>query len=278
MTLPFIKLQGLGNCYIFVEASTVRKYPLPILARKISDPATGVGSDGLIVIDPLREPFPMRIYNRDGTEAEMCGNGLRQAAVYLHTARFPRRKRFQIAPPAGAMNTRIISGSNGAYRVKADLGSPTFDAADMGIKNRTGLAFDVPAYRTGNNWVKADCVSMGNPHAVVMVDNYDFDWLDMARNIGTNKIFIKGTNVHFVQIYNSKRFAMRTYERGSGPTAACGSGAAACLAVGVMRGLLGREAVAEMPGGRLHVSWNMSSNVISQVGPAAIICFGVYHG
>jgi len=123
-----------------------------------------------------------------------------------------------------------------------------------------------------------DCVSIGNPHAVVFITSYDFDWSRLGREISEHRMFSGGVNVNFVNIVNSKRFQVKTYERGSGITAACGSGAAACLAVGVMRNILQKNAVAVAPGGNLSLSWDMSANIISQLGPASIICHGEYCG
>jgi diaminopimelate epimerase len=118
---------------------------------------------------------------------------------------------------------------------------------------------------------------MGNPHAVIWVDNFDFDWIKAASNISGSRLFSNGANVHFCKKVNSRRFQMKIYERGSGVTRACGSGAAACLASGVMRNLINKKAIADMPGGKLGLVWDMDSNAISQEGPVSIICSGEFN-
>lgn len=277
MKLPFIKLEGLGNNYVFVEAHKIRKYSFRKLAVSISDINNGVGADGLIVIDTNKEPFPMRIFNRDGSEAEMCGNGLRQAALFLKRIKFPARKKFAISTLAGDFYTAIMSSNKEHAIVNTSLGAPDFTAEKIGLKNKKDLAFDLPLFKHKGEHIKVNCVSIGNPHAVVIVDSYDFNWPQIGQQISENKLFPNGINVHFVKIINSRRFQMRIFERGSGITSACGSGAAACLAVGVMRNQLQNKAIAEMPGGNLKLSWDISTNTISQVGPAAIICRGEFY-
>jgi len=278
MTLPYVKMQGLGNSYIFIEALRVKKYSLRKLAIVVSDVNEGIGADGMIVVDTSKEPFAMRIFNRDGSEAEMCGNGLRQAALFLKKSRFPKRKKFIVSTKAGDFTTRVVSSQGNMAKVETSLGSPVFSAEEIGLKGKADLAFDVPLFEYGDRKITMDCVSIGNPHAVVFITSYDFDWSRLGREISEHRMFSGGVNVNFVNIVNSKRFQVKTYERGSGITAACGSGAAACLAVGVMRNILQKNAVAVAPGGNLSLSWDMSANIISQLGPASIICHGEYCG
>jgi diaminopimelate epimerase len=278
MNLPFIKLEGLGNNYIFVRSQDITKYSLRKLAISITDVNKGIGADGLIAVDLKKEPFAMRIFNRDGSEAEMCGNGLRQAALFIKRTKFPARKRFRITTSAGDFSAAIVSSSNNQAIVKTSLGSPVFAAKDIGLGGKKDLAFNIPLFKYRGKHIMVDCVSMGNPHAVIAVDNYDFDWPQIGRKISEHNLFANGVNVHFLKVINSKRFQMRIFERGSGVTSACGSGAAACLAVGVIRNILQKKAVAVMPGGNLELFWDISINTISQVGPVKIVCRGEYSG
>jgi diaminopimelate epimerase len=276
MKIPFIKLEGLGNSYVFIQTGKIAGNRLKKMAVIIADPKRGIGSDGLILMDIRRESFRMRIFNKDGSEAEMCGNGLRQAALYLNRLRFPRRKSFAIKTLAGNFEARIVSSRGNEAIVETSLGAPDFSSAAVGLKIKKGLAFDVPLIVHGGKRVKGDAVSMGNPHVVIFVKEYNFGWAEIGRKISESSRFAGGTNVHFIKVIGSGRFEMKTYERGSGVTAACGSGAAACLAAGVMRNLLNKKAVAVMSGGKLRLFWNLSSNMIYQLGPVRVVCRGEF--
>jgi len=277
MILPFIKMEGLGNCYIFAEARKAKNINLPGLAVSISDLTKGIGADGLIIIDTAKEPYSMRIFNRDGSEAELCGNGLRQAALFLKRVKFKNRKKFTIITSAGDYWVEIISTKDNRALVKSSLGSPDFRSLAIGLKKRTDIAFNIKLFRAQKRIFKADCVNQGNPHAVIWVDDFDFDWQKIGHIVSRHSMFRAGINVHFCRVINPRRYQMRIYERGSGATQACGSGAAACLAAGVMRNLLNKSAVAEMPGGRLKLNWNIDTNTMVQEGPVSIICSGDYY-
>lgn len=276
MKLPFKKLEGLGNCYIFVEARNVRNQSLTKLALNISNVTTGIGSDGLIVIDSRKEPFGMRIFNRDGSEAELCGNGLRQAALFIKSTNYPRGHKFIFRTIAGDFQTEVLWALSNRANIKTFLGKPDFRAEAVGLKQKYKLAFNIKLKDIIPRNMSLDCISLGNPHAVIWVNNFDFDWQKLGRTISPAPIFPKGINVHFCRVVNPRKFQMKIYERGSGPTQACGSGAAACLAVGVMRNYLNNKASAEMPGGTLKLHWDFKNDFISQEGPASIVCSGEY--
>jgi diaminopimelate epimerase len=276
MKLPFTKMEGLGNCYIFAEARNDISRILPKLARAISDAGTGVGADGLIVVDTRKEPFIMRIFNSDGSEAELCGNGLRQAALFIRKTKFGKRRDFAIATKAGRFATEIISTKANTAIVRTALGAPDFAAKAVGIE-AAGLGLNLKSPVKSTKFKTIDCVNVGNPHAVVWVNDYDFDWKSMGQALSTDPYFTRGINVHFCRVINPRRFEMKIYERGSGVTRACGSGAASCLAAGVMRNLLQKSATAVMPGGNLKLSWNLTSGEITQTGPVSIVCSGEYY-
>lgn len=271
--LPFAKLEGLGNCYVFIEKKWLSRINLVSLAREISLVTIGIGADGLIVVEPGTEISSIRIFNRDGTEAEMCGNGLRQAALYLKAFGFSRGKSHTVVTPAGEFETTITNFHGCAAEVKTEMGKPDFSCTAVGLSGGAAPAFSVSFTVAGKRF-EADCVSFGNPHAVVFVKRFDFDWIEAGHVISTSPRFRRGANVHFVQIVNRSAFKMRIFERGSGPTAACGSGAAASLAVGVMRNFLNKKATAIMPGGKLRLEWDLSNENVLQVGQARIICTG----
>ena len=269
-------MEGLGNCYIFTETRNNISRILPGLARSISNINTGIGADGLIVVDSRREPFSMRIFNSDGSRAELCGNGLRQAALFLKKIRYGNRKKFIIDTKAGQFATEIISTKANTAIVQTTLGAPDFSAKAVGIKS-SGLGLNIKSPVISKNVKKIDCVSIGNPHAVIWVNDFDFDWEHIGQALSTDPYFTNGINVHFCRVISPHRFQMKIYERGSGATLACGSGAAACLAVGVMRNYLHKTATAEMPGGKLKLNWNLADGEISQIGPVSFICDGEYY-
>jgi diaminopimelate epimerase len=276
MMLPFLKLEGLGNNYIFVELKKVHKNNLPRLARAVSNEKTGIGADGLIVVDTDREPFLMRTFNSDGSEAEICGNGIRQAALFLRQMKYPRRRKFMIKTCADiyAVNVKQAKGNIGM--VHTSLGKPDFSAEAVGVKSDTKLAFDIPFMHYGERAITLDCVSMGNPHAVVFVSSYDFDWPSLGKTLSESEMFKHGANINFMKVVNKSKFEVKTYERGTGVTSACGSGAAACMAVGVMRDILKRDATAVLSGGKLSLNWQFENEAIFQTGPASVVCRGEY--
>jgi diaminopimelate epimerase len=229
----------------------------------------------MIVIDAARSPYRMRIFNRDGSEAQMCGNGLRQAAIYLKTQKLPRTNRFDLTTKAGIFETEVISTKNNTASVKASIGAPNFTREAVGLPGVRKLAFGIKLKYGKKNYI-ADCVSIGNPHAVILVNNFDFPWAEIGQAFGADKSFKDGVNVHFMKVDKPSQYQMKIFERGAGTTLACGSGAAACLAIGIMRGLLNTRATAIMPGGKLYQHWDFDTGRIIQTGPASIICKGEF--
>lgn len=278
MKMPFLKLEGLGNCYIFVEAQKIPKINLKKLAKTISDTSIGIGSDGLIIVDTRKEPHQMTIFNRDGSEAELCGNGLRQAALFIRKCKKSNKKKYALSTKAGEFHAEIKSTEANKAVVKTSLGSPDFSTEAVGLQTSQGLAFDIELVISNREKYLADCVSFGNPHAVIWVNSFDFDWKNAGASLSKHNNFPDSINIHFSRILNSRRFQMMIYERGSGITKACGSGAAASFAVGVMKGKLGKKVVAEMPGGNLKLTWDMDEGLIYQEGPVSIVCAGEYFG
>ncbi len=274
--LPFVKMEGLGNSYIFVQAARLRNFNLSDIARQISDQSTGIGADGIIVLDVRKSPYRMRIFNRDGSEAQMCGNGIRQAAFFLKKYHFKNQSKFDITTEAGIFPAEVISSKNIQSTVRASIGAPNFTRAAIGLPGVRKLAFGIKL-KVDHREITADCVSVGNPHAVIKVNNFDFPWAEIGEAIGNHKMFKEGINVHFLKIDRPSQYSMRIFERGAGTTLACGSGAAACLVIGVMRGWLHTKATAVMPGGKLQLHWDIDSGRIIQTGPANIVCEGEYY-
>lgn len=273
--LPFVKMEGLGNSYIFVQAARLLNFNLSETARQISNQANGIGADGMIVLDTGKSPYRMRIFNRDGSEALMCGNGIRQAAFFLKKYHFKNQNKFDITTGAGSFPTEVLSAKNHISKVKASIGAPDFTRLAVGLPGVRKLAFGI-SMKYGSKEFVADCVSVGNPHAVIIVKNFDFPWAEIGEAFSNHKMFKDGINVHFLKVDKPSQYSMRIFERGAGTTLACGSGAAACLVVGVMRGWLHTKATAVMPGGKLQLHWDFVSGRIIQTGPARIVCEGEY--
>lgn len=246
--IDFVKMNGLGNDYVFIDC----RHPPPEetdwsqLARWASDRHRGIGSDGLILILP---PPPssgahaaMRMFNSDGSEGEMCGNGVRCLAWYVARQWLGREGTIRVWTPGGPISARV----SGDTQVEVDMGRAAFEGPDLPCSDMSGVAIETAA-----GPVKVWPVSMGNPHAVCLDVPPGADWRDVGRQVETDKSFPNRTNVEFVSISGPDRVKIDVWERGSGATMACGTGAAASLAVTHRLGLTGPSASLILPGGTL---------------------------
>jgi diaminopimelate epimerase len=278
VSIPFIKIEGLGNDYVYVDqrALPLKGRSLPALTRAISDRRKGVGADGLIVVEKLdtRSSF-MRVFNCDGSEAKFCGNGLRGMALFMKARYKGPGKRFQILTRWNNYEIELVRSQTGSATVRAHMGSPSFDCRQIGLRediaNSMGVAIDVNgAVRT------VHCLAMPNPHAVVLVNNFDFDWRSEGALIEKNRLFKDGINVMFTKVESKNKITVVPWERGAGATAACGSGAAAATVITGLLGLTRGEVKAVMPGGSLTTRWDIENNEIHQVGQTRIAFSGIY--
>jgi diaminopimelate epimerase len=254
------------------------------LAPKVSDRHFGIGSDGLILIQPSRKADAlMRIFNADGSEAEMCGNGLRCVAKYvLEHNLAPSRGPFGLAGQAPSFNASLaIETGRGVLTVglatndrgKVDsvcvnMGEPILEPAMISVLLAGRQVVDQPLDVQGLALCMT-CVSMGNPHAVIFTD--DLDAIDLDRLgplVEHHPLFPKRTNVHFVQVTSRSESRVRTWERGSGITLACGTGACACCVAGVLTGRADRTSTVHLPGGDLSLTWHSVDNCVYMTGPA----------
>ena len=242
MRIKYTKMHGIGNSYAFVNCirQNLNGIKLNNLARKISDKKTGADTDGMILILPSKKAdFRMRIFNKDGSEAEMCGNGIRCFAKYIYDRKISGKNELSIDTGAGIKKTRIAGTKNGkAVSVEVDMGTAA-------VINKS-LEVDGKKYY-------AKIVSTGNPHCVIYVDNYDFDYRRMGKKIENNPKFPNRINVEFVKVNNEKDITMRVWERGSGETKACGTGACASVAAAVSDNKVGKEVTVHLLGGDLKV-------------------------
>jgi len=278
MEFKFTKWQGCGNDFVLVDCFDENIVDYPKLSVKVCDRHYGIGADGLILILPSQKAdFRMRIFNADGSEAEMCGNGIRCFARYVYEAKRTTKKVFTIETGAGILTPEIITADDGSVElIRVNMGQPVLAAEDIpvtGFGRRTILA--EPINVLGQEY-KMTCVSMGNPHCVVFVD--DISTVDLEK-IGplfeTHACFPKKTNTEFVEIKDSNHIRMRVWERGAAITLACGTGSCATLVAAVLNQKTDKKAEIELDGGTLLVEWADDENVYMS-GPAEKVFDGFF--
>ena len=287
--MHFTKLQGLGNDYVYVDCF---REPLPAdppaLARKISDRHFGVGGDGLILICPSETADArMRMFNADGSESEMCGNGVRCVAKYVYDHGIARRPTLQIETGRGVLSLDVQVANNRVQSVRVDMGEPILEAAKIPttLAGERVVNAPLPPLAGGTPAWFADCgvdprmtcVSMGNPHATIYCRDVARVPLEIiGPPLETAPAFPRRINVHFVQVHSPTEVTMRTWERGSGITLACGTGASAVCVAGVLTARTDRAILAHLPGGDLQLEWNEANNHVYMTGPAVEVFSGKY--
>jgi diaminopimelate epimerase len=245
------------------------------LARRISDRRFGVGGDGLILIRPSQQADArMQMFNADGSEAEMCGNGIRCVAKYVYDHGLCRRDQLRIETGAGVLEVRVETDGGSVRRVQVDMGEPILEPARIPTSLPGTPVVDSPLEIAGRR-LNVTCVSMGNPHCVVFVhEATDELVLGLGPQIETAPYFPARVNVEFVEVIGPGEVRQRTWERGSGETWACGTGASAVCVAGVLTGRTDRRIVNHLRGGDLILQWNAADNHVYMTGPAE----EVFHG
>lgn len=276
MQVDFAKYHCLGNDFIVIEAAHCRigKPSIPDLTRAICDRRRGVGADGVLWLSASRTcDGTIDVYNADGGWAEKSGNGLRIAAVHAFLA---DRKRDHVFSMGGTDSQAKVSGRDGPdYLVTASLGQPDFKAARVPVKSKSDFVINQPI-DFGPGKLPVTCLSIGNPHTVLVVENHDFDWPALGAEIETAGIFPRGTNVEFVRVANRKRLIVADWERGAGATGSSGTGAAAAVCAMVMLGLADRDCDVQFEAGTLHIVWEEPSGEITLTGPVTPIADGSF--
>jgi diaminopimelate epimerase len=278
--MKFTKMQGLGNDYVYVD-TFAQKVPADSsrLAVAVSDRHFGVGSDGLILIGPSsRADARMRMFNADGSESEMCGNGVRCVAKYIHDHGIAPRPRVTIETGRGVLTLDLEVFEGKARRVRVDMGPPILQGSDIPTK----LPGDPPinvVLTLADLDLEVTAVSMGNPHAVVYVDEVDtFPVAEIGPHLERHPVFPRRVNAHFVQVLAPDEVKMRTWERGSGITLACGTGACAVCVAGVLTERTSRRILAHLPGGDLELEWPADDASVFMTGPAVEVFTGEWVG
>lgn len=280
--MRFTKMHGIGNDYVYVDCFAQSEPTDPAaLAKKISDRHFGVGGDGLILICPSEKADArMRMFNADGSEAEMCGNGVRCVAKYVYDHGIAKKHSLTIETGNGVLSLDLQIADGKVQKVRVDMGEPILEPAKIPTTLPGERIVDYPWPGSGGFQVDGiipgiTCVSMGNPHLIIYCE--DVSYVDLKRYgpaLERDKNFPNRINVHFVQLHSPREVSMRTWERGSGITLACGTGAAAVCVAGVLTGRSERKILAHLPGGDLELEWNEKDNHVYMTGPATEVFSG----
>jgi diaminopimelate epimerase len=274
--MRFTKMHGAGNDYVYVNGFAERlPDELPELARRISDRRFGVGGDGLILIRPSeRADARMQMFNADGSEAEMCGNGIRCVAKYVYDHGICRKQELRIETGAGVLALTVEASAGLVQRVRVDMGEPILAAAKIPTTLPGSPVVNVPL-SVGGRTLQVTSVSMGNPHCILFVDQATDDLvLGWGPQIETDPHFPARVNVEFIEVLGPGEVRQRTWERGSGETWACGTGASAVCVAGVLTGRTARRIVNHLRGGDLELHWSEADNHVYMTGPAAEVFSG----
>jgi len=276
--LRFTKMHGAGNDYVYVNLFEEQLPASPEkLAPLVSDRHFGIGGDGLILITPSEvADARMRMFNADGSEAEMCGNGLRCVAKYVYDHGIAKKDKLTLETGAGVLAVQLETDGDVARRVTVNMGEPILDAAKIPTTFGESPVVN-QRLEAGGREFAVTCVSMGNPHCVIFVDKADDDLvLKIGPQIEKAAQFPSRVNVEFIEIISPTEVRQRTWERGSGETLACGTGASAVCVAGVLTGKLERRIMNHLLGGDLELHWNEDDNHVYMTGPAEEVFSGVW--
>jgi len=275
----FTKMQGLGNDYLLIDAMESKLPPdatLSRLAKVLSDRHFGVGADGIILVLPSRvADFRMRIFNADGSEAEMCGNGVRLFARYVYERGYTREKDMEVETLAGIVRPRLRLRGGAVEEVRVDMGEPRLRRSAIPMKGPDSPQVVNEPLRAAGRRFRITAVSMGNPHCVIFVDDVArAPVAEVGPAIENHDLFPQRTNVEFVQVVGPGDIRMRVWERGAGETLACGTGASAAVVAAVLNGLSTRKATVRLEGGNLKVHWSPEDGHVFTEGPAVEVFSG----
>jgi diaminopimelate epimerase len=273
MRLEFTKMHGLGNDFVVIDLVTQRVRLEPPQIRQIADRHFGVGFDQLLIVEPPTRPdvdFKYRIFNADGSEVQQCGNGARCFARFVRERRLTRKNRLVVETASGIIE--LFVDNNGWVRV--NMGAPRLEPARIPFKaDLHCLTYDI---EVGGKTIEIGVVSMGNPHAVLLVDDVGTAPVEtLGPLLESHPRFPERVNVGFLQIVDRQTVNLRVYERGAGETLACGTGACAAVVSGILRGLLDEQVRVHLPGGELDIQWQGHGEPVWMTGPTARVFDGV---
>ena len=282
--IKFTKMEGLGNDYVYVDCTKQDIENASNLAKIISDRHFGVGSDGLILIKSSKKAdFRMQMFNSDGTEAEMCGNGIRCVGKFVYDKGLTDKTTLKIETLAGikVLNLNVEGGK--VKTVKVDMGEPILDyklipAKDGKVyKSKDGIKFYKVNIDIEGNLKELTCVSMGNPHGIDFANNIEKLKIEkFGPIIEVDEHFPNKVNAEFIEILDKHNIKMRVWERGAGETLACGTGACASVVASFLNGYTERNVTVELLGGKLEIEWNKEDNHVYMTGPAETVFEGEF--
>lgn len=268
MKLAFTKMHGLGNDLILVDGRRFK--PSKKEVRFLCDRHVGIGADQILLFGSSRKAdFRMEIYNADGTGAGMCGNGLRCLAKFVRDEKLTSKREIRIETASGIQVAKVLSRN----KVRVDMGPPVLKGKDIPV-NLSGRIINRPIRIDGREF-RATCLSVGNPHCVIFVDDLQgFPVGKYGPLIEKNHLFPQRTNVEFARVISARELEVRVWERGAGETLSCGSGACAVAVASVLNALTDRKILVWLPGGSLEVEWDRKSDRVTMTGPAETVFKG----
>ena len=254
--LRFTKMHGCGNDFVFIDCLNGEKRDLEKLAKRLCDRRFGIGADQLLTVHPSKiADFKMEIYNADGGQVEMCGNGIRCFAKYVHAHGLTQKKELQVETLAGIIRPRLVGDL-----VEVDMGEPILEGRKIPV-NADGKIVNRPLEVDGRTY-SVTCVSMGNPHCVLYLDDPDsLDLEKLGPRFEHHPFFPKRVNTEFIKVLGPAEIRMRVWERGAGETWACGTGACAAAVAGALTGNSGRKVTVHLRGGDLLIEWRENNRV-----------------
>ena len=274
--MKFTKMHGLGNDYVYVNCFEEKIDNPPAVARFVSDRHFGIGSDGLIMINPSKTAdFEMEMYNADGSRGEMCGNGIRCVAKYVYDYGLTDKTQISVETLGGIKYLDLTVEDGKVSLVKVDMGKPELEADLIPIISEREQVIDEPIEVDGKEYHMTG-VSMGNPHTVIYVD--DVKGLDLEKigpKFENHERFPKRINTEFVHCIDRQTVEMRVWERGSGETLACGTGACAVAVSSILNNLTDTQVTVKLLGGDLQIEWNREKDRVFMTGPATVVFDGV---
>lgn len=277
--MKFTKMHGCGNDYVYIDGKAEQIAPeaKPDFVRRASDRHFGVGGDGVIFINPSEEAdFEMEMYNADGTRAEMCGNGIRCVGKFVYDKGLTDKTDISVISAGKIKYLTLFLKDGKVEQVKVDMGAPELTARLVPVVSENEQAIDEPIQVQGVTY-QMTCVSMGNPHAVVFMDDVEALAIEKIGPFFENhERFPRRTNTEFVEVIDRNTVRMRVWERGTGETFACGTGACATVVACVLNGLTEETVTVELLGGSLTVTWDREADTIYMTGPASTVFEGEF--
>lgn len=273
--MKFTKMHGLGNDYIYVNCFEETVENPSQTAKFVSDRHFGIGSDGLVLILPSEKAdFRMRMFNSDGSEAEMCGNAIRCVGKYVYDNGLTDKTKVSVETLAGIKILQLFTENGKVSMVRVDMGEPILKPSLVPVNSEKDIFLSEPV-EAGGVVYQVTCVSMGNPHAVTYIDDVEsFPLEAVGPKMETHALYPRKINAEFVEVIDRNTLKMRVWERGAGETLACGTGACAVLVASVLNGLSERKATVELLGGDLLIEWNEEDNHVYKTGPAVKVFEG----